>query len=449
MSDSDFEDDQIEQNLIRPIRFHLRAPILNMNLNDQGVNIPPVPQPAIYPAGFHMSILNEIPRYEGNPSELSEYTRSVQDIFDQFHQPQDPNAYINKLLLSAARNRLKGPALEVVTGQTILTWEELRTILIDNFGDQRSELNLVIDLTRLKQNFREHPVDFYNRCRSLVAILNSKISLTNDIQEIKNYRIANAKALALKSFTSGLMEPLGSFLRSRAPATLENALTIVKEELDVRYFQNLQNKPQTSVQQPIKIPQRPHPTFQNYPILQPRAQQNQFPQQARQYQPNVAPITHLNPNQPPAQFPGYQKPFGKPGQNVFAPKRNFQPSKKPEPMDMSTIKKRPASQQVGNFRQRPFNQASQNYSRFQPGNSSTNHFTNNGQRPNFTFEELHNMNTEPQQDSYDQYVDWPAETDNTDYSEYPEYHDEQCDMDDYQNYNQEDFQTEASEPQTN
>lgn len=273
-------------------------------------------------------------------------------------------------------------------------------------------------------------MEFYNRCRSLLAILNSKISLSNDPQNIKDYRINDAKALSLKAFTSGLMEPLGSFLRSRAPPTLENALTFVKEELDVRYFQNLQTKTQISPQQPIKTFQRPFKTFQqsrptfqnNYQPSQPRIQQNYFPRYSQQFQPNPTPVTQLNPNQPPAQFPGYKKPFGKPGQNVFAPKRNFQPFYKPEPMQTSTVRKRPASQQIGNLRQRPFNPNFQN--RFPHNNNNPqNHFSNNNQRPNFEFEELHNVTTDSQ-DMYDQYDDWPTENDNLEYSDYhPEFND--------------------------
>jgi hypothetical protein len=475
------EDDQFQQNLNRPIQLRLRPPRLNMQQAVQQNPVQPVQQnfqqpqqiPIMnYPPGFHMSILNEIPRYEGNPTELSEFIRAVEDIYEQFYQPNDPNAYVNKLLLSATRNRLKSSALEVITGQTILSWPQLKAILIENFGDQRSELNLIIDVSRLKQNSKEHPVEFYNRCRSLLAILNSKISLTNDPQVIKDYRIADAKALALKSFTSGLLEPLGSFLRSRAPPTLENALTIVKEELDVRYFQNSQSKPHIPVQNTSKTLQFPRPTFQNYqtsqprpfiqnyqtsqprPFIQnyqtsqPRTQQNYFPRYSQTFQPNPTPVTYLNPNQPPSQFPGFKKPFGKPGQNVFAPKKNYQSFNKPEPMVTSTVKKRPASQQIGNFRQRPFNPNFPNQNRFQ---HSSNNFINNNQRANFEFEELHNVNTDPQQDTYDPCDEMLVETDNQeyfDYSEYPEYFDMQNDPDDYQD-GDENFQLPASEQMTN
>lgn len=108
--ESSSDDELINQNLFRPIQIQLRPP--RFNIMHQAVQQPiqQIAQPLDqqipimnYPPGFHMSILNEIPRYEGNPTELSEFIRAVEDIFEQFYQPNDPNAYISRLLLSAAK----------------------------------------------------------------------------------------------------------------------------------------------------------------------------------------------------------------------------------------------------------------------------------------------------------------------------------------------------------
>lgn len=344
-----------------------------------------------YPRGFHMSILNEIPRFEGNPAELSEYVRAVEDIFTQFWQTRQPGAYINKLLLSAARNRLKGAALEIITGYHYDSWDELKEVLISNFGDQRSELNIQIDLTRLRQSPKQTPVNFFNQVRSLLAILNSKIALGNETPDIKKYKLLAAKNLALKAYTSGLLEPLGSFIRSRAPGSLEQAITYVKDEIDIRYFQGLAKTHPSNIHPQHKFstipnqsgtPMRANSSFQNY--QQPRYnQQNYFPNHGpSQFKPNFTPTHQLNPNQPPAQFPGFQKPFAKPGQNAFAPRRNFQHTNQPEPMQTSTINKRPASQQI----QKP------NPSRpFNPNFKPNNYIQQSSQPRNFHSQELFNV----------------------------------------------------------
>ncbi|KAF5302121.1 hypothetical protein FQA39_LY10456 [Lamprigera yunnana] len=93
----------------------------------------------------------------GYPVELSEYIRAVEDILNQFWQRDNPAAYINKLLYSTARDRLKGADLEIVTGQFYTSWGELKQVLINNFVDQRSELNIKIYLKRMIPSHKEIP----------------------------------------------------------------------------------------------------------------------------------------------------------------------------------------------------------------------------------------------------------------------------------------------------
>lgn len=110
----------IRQVILRPARLNLEMAHLQQQQQQEVPQVQAQPF-AGYPIGFHTSLLSEIPQYHGNPSELSEYIRAVEDIFNQFNTV----AYINKLLLSSARNRLKGAALEVVTGQNYNSWDEL------------------------------------------------------------------------------------------------------------------------------------------------------------------------------------------------------------------------------------------------------------------------------------------------------------------------------------
>lgn len=418
---------------VHPLR--LRPPQLNMALNNP-LNIAQPVANVNYPPGFHMSILNEIPKFEGNPSELSEYIRAVEDIFTQFYQYNDPNAYVNKLLLSAARNRIKGAALEVVTGQTINSWDNLKNILIENFGDQRSELNLSIDMSRLHQNQKENPIEFYNRCRSLLAIINSKIALINDPPAIKNYKLSNAKNLTLKTFISGLTEPLGSFIRSRSPATLENALTYIKDELDIRYFQNLNNPNKTPYQQnhntKNQTPQKPWHT-NNYP--RPVFQPFTFPNRPNNFMSNTNP----------SQIKRQQQNHFEPKRNVFAPNQRPQ-FNKPEPMDFSTIKKRPASAQIGNFPRRPpFPQNNpSNSNNFQQRSfPPTNQFTNNNQRPNFRSQEINHLST----DSETFTENYPIEQNDQDYN--PTYDQEYFHNENYTETNQDTQQENYYDESTN
>ncbi|KAF5295192.1 hypothetical protein FQA39_LY13197 [Lamprigera yunnana] len=82
------------------------------------------------------------------------------------------------------------------------------------------------------------PCDDSSDIEDISAILNSKISLGDEPDIFREYKIIDEKSLALRVYLGELNEHFGSFLRSRNPPNLEMALRYVKEELDIRYFQN-------------------------------------------------------------------------------------------------------------------------------------------------------------------------------------------------------------------
>lgn len=396
------------QNILRP-------PILVLN----NENIPVIPENQIlginnqlemanlFPPGFHMSMLAEIPSYDGNSSALSEFIRSVEVISTQFLVPAQPDAYINKFLLSSVRNKLKGNALEVITGYEFNTWAELKTTLINNFGDQRSELNLTIDLAKTRQNSKENPIEFYNRIRTLLATFNSKIALGKEVPAVKEYKLSNVKDLALRTYLSGLNEPFGSLLRCRNPATLEKAISIVRDEIDIRYSQNSiktdlnisnqrrnptnANPRYNSNSQNLYAPrynnftQSPSTSFQNQPMpTQNFSFNNGFPR-------NQNPTMRLNPNNPPSQFPN-QRPFGNKNQNVFAPQRGYKNYTPGEPMQTGTVNKRPPTTQSinPNNSKRPYYQ-------------NTQYIRQSNQPRNFHSEELFNHDLEYYEENPDDF----------------------------------------------
>lgn len=410
------------QNLLRP-----PVLILNNIPEDQAlepiIDNNPIEMANLFPAGFQISMLTEIPTYDGNTSTLSEFIRSVEVILNQFLVPGQPNAYVNKFLLSSVRNKLKGNALEVIAGYEYDTWLDLKTTLISNFGDQRSELNLTIDLAKTRQNSKESPIEFYNRIRTLLATFNSKISLGNEDIAIKNYKLTNTKNLALRAYLSGLNEPFGSLLRGRNPDSLESAVSIIRDELDIRYSQNTSKNhfnppihnqnlnPNNSRHNPQNlytprfnnfVPNNYTP-FQNYQYLFSPRQRELSPNNS--FMRNQNPTIRLNPNNRPSQFPN-QRPFGTKNQNVFAPQRGFRNTTPGEPMQLGSENKRPPSMQSIN----PNNPK-------RPNNyQNTQYIRQSNQPRNFHAEELfyHDDNTDPNNysnnylDNYpDNYVDQP------------------------------------------
>lgn len=431
-SDEDIED------IVTPLqRLNLRPAIFNLD-NNLPVNQTPIMALPLFPNGFVPQMFNDVPTFNGDPQSLPEFIRSIEVIILQFQAPLVPNQpvpYINKYLVSAARNKLKEKAVEAVTGYNYDTWADLKEMLIQTFGDQRSELNLTIELTKMRQQFKESPIDFYHRIRAHLAIFNAKISLGPEQAAIITYKLKNAKDLALRTLVSGLIEPYGTLVRSRNPDNLEAAINIIRDEVDIKYSQSITRSlgnnnsdirnPQTNSRPnntPKSFPYYPNyaPQFQNQFRTQQQGLPQRFPGSSQtNFRPpfNNAPF-YKQPmqlqNVPPARFP-MQRAFAN---NVFKPNQNlFKPNNPVTPMEVdSTIrgavpKRQASNQNFNNVNKRPnFNQ------------SQTNYFKPTAPR-NFKSEELfaHENNDYSQYTSeFDQYnltdnYDFPEEVENDEY----------------------------------
>lgn len=379
---------------LRPATFISNLPV-NQNLIIMA-------QP-LFPNGFTPQMFNDVPTYNGDPQSLPEFIKSIEVIILQFQAPLVPNEpipYINKYLVSAARNKLREKAVEAITGYDYDTWYELKTTLIQTFGDQRSELNLTIELAKMRQQFKESPIDFYNRIRAHLAIFNAKISLCAELPQIIQHKLKSARDLALRTLVSGLNEPYGTLVRSRNPENLEIAINIIRDEVDIKYSQSITRSfagNSSDPRHPQRDQKRNSSQFQNQfrnnvfpPKFQNNFQRNFIPFNNNQQQ--FKPIT-------PAQFP-MQRAFGK---NVFRPNQTFKPNNPVTPMEVdSTIrgaipKRQAPNQSLGNIHKKP------NY------NQSQNYFKATGPR-NFVSEELFaHENAEnqytPEYDQYESYID--------------------------------------------
>ena len=191
-------------------------------------------------AEFHSSFLDIIPKYAGEASELADFLSACELIVTQFQDAANPQAFINKFLLTAIKNKLTGQAKVVTGSREINTWRALKNILQLNFADQRDENSLLRDLMLLKQE-NETPQQFYIRCQDMKSLLLSNLAVTEPNEGIRIVKRNMFDNLTLKSFLSGLREPLGSIIRSRNPQTLEAAQAQILNEENILYVKNRTN----------------------------------------------------------------------------------------------------------------------------------------------------------------------------------------------------------------
>lgn len=181
--------------------------------------------------------LRLVPEFDGNPNTLTRFIRLCDQLVGTYIRT-DANAELNNLaLLNGILNKITGNAARTINSNGIPeNWIGIRTVLVNNFSDQRDETALYNDLSMQTQG-TSSPQEFYDRCQTLFSTLMTYISLHENIPTTIEAKRNLYKKLTMQAFVRGLKEPLGSRIRCMRPDTIEKALEYVQEELNIMYLQ--------------------------------------------------------------------------------------------------------------------------------------------------------------------------------------------------------------------
>ncbi|XP_071052902.1 uncharacterized protein [Onthophagus taurus] len=171
--------------------------------------------------------LNCVPQFAGNPNELIRYIQTCQSLITAFYDVSKPNDFQNIYLLHSLIGKLTGNARLVVNIQNVSTWESLKITLQRNFVDQRDEACLNTDLVMLRQNSNEQPHQFYDRCLHILNLICSYVDMHEHTEPANALKRNLYNKLTLKTFLSGLKEPLGTTIRCMRPTNLNEALQFI------------------------------------------------------------------------------------------------------------------------------------------------------------------------------------------------------------------------------
>lgn len=288
--------------------------------------------------------VKDLPKFDGNPRLLFEFINNVEEILS-LTIGIDGTAY-SKILLRAIRNKIEGPANEVLNMYgTPLEWEHIRNNLILHYSDKRNETSLIRDLHNLRQH-NSTVEKFYSEIIELQATMSNHIQIHET-----NLNVVKAKSdlfseMCLETFLTGLREPLGSTIRAMKPESLATAFSYCIKEQNISYAKNISHqmvKPKPNVSQP-NLPhfrqntyQRPffrNPPYQQYHKnthqegMTPNIQQKRFIPYNQQHRTNP----FYTPNFPPRQLTPFNQQFRTPNPNPTNRPNPF----KAEPMDTSS-----------------------------------------------------------------------------------------------------------------
>lgn len=300
----------------------------NLQVNSEKINLNNMAQ-------FKPEYLNCIPQFDGNPNELNRFLTTCESIINTFYDAANPNSFHNVYLLSSLIGKLTGTAKLIVNIQNVTTWLELKNTLYRNFADQRDEACLNRDLVLLRQFPNEKPQQFFDRCLQILNLLCSHVDIHENNDASKNLKRDLYNKLTLKTFLSGLKEPLGTTIRCMRPADLNQALQFIIQEENIQYYQNTTNKTyvkQTTNYTKPMYQSRPINNFKFDPTFNAQTHNHQF--RAQNSFPSQPIQMRYRPNNPPQKFFRNSEVF-KQNTNVFKPNQN-QNLPKPTPMSTST-----------------------------------------------------------------------------------------------------------------
>lgn len=178
-----------------------------------------------------------IPFFNGSKRHLNLYLKKCDYVVSKFRGDQEQNTYV----LHSLTSRLTDEAAALVSERNdVDTYEKLKILLVQHFGDPRSEECLAIELETLKMKQGESYQELCNRIQTVRSILISKVNQTNDLTMASRTEIYNNKALNV--FLYNLPENVLRPVRMKNPLTLEKALEYVLEEVNFYEQYTLRSK---------------------------------------------------------------------------------------------------------------------------------------------------------------------------------------------------------------
>lgn len=251
-------------------------------------------------------IFNFIPTFNGNSLKVFSFIKSVENILPQIEN------FDHNLVVEAIKSKIEVDVLEASPSET---WNEIKQSLVLHFGDKRDEAALVRDLHNLP--FSESAEEYYEKIEKMLVLLTNRAKLLEPNETLPT-KINLYKNMALKVFVGSLRGQPGTFVRSRNPESLNEALILYNEEkscIEGHSSRNLtptvpskpkltQHPSQLQITNQRQLPmQQQFPFYQQFPIQQQYPFPSPFPTQQRypnlqqfpaQYPYNAQPVQRIN-----------------------------------------------------------------------------------------------------------------------------------------------------------
>ena len=211
------------------------------------------PKMSVQPRDITTVYQDTIPVFDGDTNTLNAFISACEFLVQTFLF--EPNEPVQALLLRIFQGKLRGKSLQVISSnETVRTWTELKELLLNNFGDQRSEACLFNDLVSIKPMKNESAIELGKRIKALLQLLLTQVNMRDADLASRALKSSNYKNTALQIYLQGLLELdnfIGILVQVKQPTDLESAMSNVIEVENFNYragrnnnlLKNQNNKP--------------------------------------------------------------------------------------------------------------------------------------------------------------------------------------------------------------
>lgn len=180
-------------------------------------------------ATFKLEYLQILPEFDGQRALLPEFIKISETLISTFYNSANPSDFTNILLVKAIKNKVKGEAATQIASFEINTWSELKTALLATYADKRDLPTLTIELCNSRQG-KLKPLEFFAQVQEN---LNLQVAYIKTHNKECSVLIDFAQNLALRVFLKNLNNPLGDYLATRNPDSLNAALHILTNDFNI------------------------------------------------------------------------------------------------------------------------------------------------------------------------------------------------------------------------
>lgn len=208
-------------------------------------------------------LIQAIPEFHPGQS-LSVFINEIDNLLRHLNRRLTPD--LTYILNVNIRSKIKGDARDFISYQNAVEWFDIRKVLLQKYGDQRSEELLVSDLTQCVQQKTEKYMDFYSRLLKAYNSLMQNVTLNIQDPNYLAFKKLEYDKLALKTFQIGLLEPYRSFLGNFEFKTIEECInkchTLENRNQEWDYCEFLRNSQNgQAFKKPSTMPSLPNFSF--------------------------------------------------------------------------------------------------------------------------------------------------------------------------------------------